>query len=1322
MGGPVNYATLSQITLPSGGTISYTYQYGLGVQGQNGGRWVKTRTVNANDGSGPHTWTYSYNSGNTVVSDPLGNDVVHTFTNFANTGVALYETTTQYWQGSSKSGGGGTVLKTVNTTYSYSTSSRNAPVTNVVPTAVSTVWPNKQTTTVNKGYDSGFSYHDFENSPNTGIYGRQTSETVIDYTGLTLRTTNTGYVWQSPHPNYSSYLNNNLIDLTYSIQVNDGGGAQRAYSYYGYDEAGLQSSGIAEQKVAGESYPGNATTVRRWLNGSTTATTNCNVSVSNGYLVSNKVYYDTGEVQKSADPCTYPTTYEYSSAYYGAFVTKATNDLNQITTYTYDLNTGALTSITDPNSQTTTKQYDILTRPTQIGYPDGGSTTACYTDMGGSACSKSGPPYELVVTNAINSSSNETSTIVFDGLGRTSQTQLNSDPDGIEYVATTYDGLGRRHTVSNPYRSTSDSTYGITTYAYDALNRITAITNPDGSLATTSYIGRAKDVADEGNGTHNVERASQVDGLGRLVSVCEVSSTTQLGAGGAPGACGQDIAKTGFLTSYSYDALNNLLTVSQGSLAQRTFAYDSLSRLLCAANPETGRATCPTPDTGTYTLGTTRYGYDANGNMAQRIRPAPNQTSPSTTVTTTYAYDSLNRVTQKSYSDGVTPTARFGYDQASVTMGTQQFSINNSGGRLSWSATVTQSGSMISMEAFSYDPMGRVAQRWQSNPVNSNSINIAYGYDYLGDEISRNLSGTTTTANYNGAGRLTAFTATNYVDANNPANLLANVHYDPMGHMISGTLASGLSLSWGYDSRGRVKAMQAGTNCSAGACSNGPWPYGYLMTSTSNQPGYAPNGNVLFALDSTNGFWAYTYDDLNRLATSTCSNACPNGTSTQAFSYGYDRYGNRWNQTVTAGSGPQPNYTFTGAQNNNVPNNRMDSFSYDAAGNLLNDGTNNYTYDAENRIKSVNGATTYTYDAEDRRVAKTSGSSTTDILYDREGHVLLYNSNPAGVSSAFVETYVAGMHLGTYYLNSTATATSFYYDHADWLGTERARTNLSGIACETIGSLPFGDGQTISGTCGDISPMHFTGKERDTESNLDNFEARYYSSTMGRFMTPDWAAKPVTVPYAQFGDPQTLNLYTYVENGPLNRIDSDGHKEEPVAVAPCHQQTCVGQQAQNNAAERITMGIEAAANLYVAKDKAEIALGLALSTPESGPAATAAGTGAALASISALSSALTGTAQAVGAITGKTEEANKVADGLAASTSVSGLITTVVTNGDVKKAAAAASIEGIATSSFKREIFKSGASIAEAAVSIIDLVTAPPAPPRPPVPGPPPTQ
>lgn len=68
-----------------------------------------------------------------------------------------------------------------------------------------------------------------------------------------------------------------------------------------------------------------------------------------------------------------------------------------------------------------------------------------------------------------------------------------------------------------------------------------------------------------------------------------------------------------------------------------------------------------------------------------------------------------------------------------------------------------------------------------------------------------------------------------------------------------------------------------------------------------------------------------------------------------------------------------------------------------------------------------------------------------------------------------------------------------------------------------------------------------TGKERDTESGLDYFGARYYGSTMGRWMSPDWASKPEAVPYASLDNPQSLNLYGYVNNNPLSKADPDGH-------------------------------------------------------------------------------------------------------------------------------------------------------------------------------------
>jgi RHS repeat-associated protein len=82
----------------------------------------------------------------------------------------------------------------------------------------------------------------------------------------------------------------------------------------------------------------------------------------------------------------------------------------------------------------------------------------------------------------------------------------------------------------------------------------------------------------------------------------------------------------------------------------------------------------------------------------------------------------------------------------------------------------------------------------------------------------------------------------------------------------------------------------------------------------------------------------------------------------------------------------------------------------------------------------------------------------------------------------------------------------------------------------------------ISGTLYDSRiESRYTGKERDSESGNDYFGARYYASNMGRFMSPDFSEKLDPVPYAKLSDPQTLNLYSYVLNHPLNSIDPNGH-------------------------------------------------------------------------------------------------------------------------------------------------------------------------------------
>jgi RHS repeat-associated protein len=120
-------------------------------------------------------------------------------------------------------------------------------------------------------------------------------------------------------------------------------------------------------------------------------------------------------------------------------------------------------------------------------------------------------------------------------------------------------------------------------------------------------------------------------------------------------------------------------------------------------------------------------------------------------------------------------------------------------------------------------------------------------------------------------------------------------------------------------------------------------------------------------------------------------------------------------------------------------------------------------------------------------------------------------------------------HLATY--NNSTT----YFIHADWLGTERARSDVTGVSYETCTSLPFGDWLTCSG--GDPSPMHFTGKEHDNETNLDHFGARYYSSLTARWLSPD----VLNVTSARLVNPSnTLNKYVYGADNPLRYIDRDG--------------------------------------------------------------------------------------------------------------------------------------------------------------------------------------
>ena len=129
--------------------------------------------------------------------------------------------------------------------------------------------------------------------------------------------------------------------------------------------------------------------------------------------------------------------------------------------------------------------------------------------------------------------------------------------------------------------------------------------------------------------------------------------------------------------------------------------------------------------------------------------------------------------------------------------------------------------------------------------------------------------------------------------------------------------------------------------------------------------------------------------------------------------------------------------------------------------------------------------------------------------------------------------------LGTFARPARAQVTEYY--HLDGIGSVRAVTNSSGQVTERHDYLPFGEECTVGACAGNPQvgagqAKKFTGKERDTETSLDYFGARYLGSTLARFTTVDPVLDSRTAP----ADPQRWNRYAYGRDNPLRYVDPDG--------------------------------------------------------------------------------------------------------------------------------------------------------------------------------------
>jgi len=696
---------------------------------------------------------------------------------------------------------------------------------------------------------------------------------------------------------------------------------------------------------------------------------------------------------------------------------------------------------------------------------------------------------------------------------------------------------------------TAQATYGVSSTSASVASDLANIFNTNGlSPVTASLSGSSLSLTATTTGPNTnypVSFAAASSDSYPRPSFTASAYTSSLTGGESSGG-----SLVPYVTLYNYDVLDNLLCVEQhggvsgtgcsaapssdasSAWRVRRFSYNSLGQLLTSSNPE---ISMPVPPGTFCTVG---YSYDNVGNLYQKTGPKPNQSSYSTTVATTYGYDADNRLKQKSYNDGSTAAVQYGYDGAALT-GCKKAppTLPDSYGIGRRTSMCDGSGST----AWDHDPMGRVLQdrRFIGGIAAAKYVNYSYNLDgsllHLTTPPQKSLA-----YQVGGAGR-----ALSVKDTGDNINFATGATYAPPGELQTLTNGGVIHEALAYNSRLQPVQMFYGTNTPPPVTqmtSTCPGAVGNVMNKTYNFGfGSGNNGNVLPITNclNTTRNQSFTYDALNRIASGQSSG--PQWGET----FSVDPWGNLTNEAGISGK--------TSHEGLNAPantNNQLVGFGYDAAGNMTSNGATSYVYDAENRLIWTSGES-YVYDGDGKRVEKCAAatvgtpcptSGTNGTLYWRG--VGTDTIDETDLSGNPVEEYIFfnGARIARRDVTSTGATIAVHYYFSDQVGSHSVIENATGTATEQdIDYYPYGAVQNDYCTACVAQHYKFNATERDAESGLDNFGARYDTSSLGRFMTPDWAEKPTDVPYAHFGNPQSLNLYSYVENNPTTFGDPDGH-------------------------------------------------------------------------------------------------------------------------------------------------------------------------------------
>jgi RHS repeat-associated protein len=886
------------------------------------------------------------------------------------------------------------------------------------------------------------------------------------------------------HTDYNldgTYLGRNIIGLSSSTSVYDGGGTLFARTDYHYDESALQDLGTITQHDG--AYDGGFVQGRA----NVTSTTRFNVNDLSQTTTSSTTYNTAGSVISMTDAAGHTTTVGYADSNSGnsfAYPTSVTNADGGVATSQYDYDLGLMTQIQAPPPQgfsqgpAMTRQYDAAGRLSQIT----NTVNGAYTRF---VYSPSRMWIEQFAT--VQDGAGEAFSIqVFDGAGRV-RAAAHDHPTGTSGSTpysgafTVYDNMGRVARQSNAAETNSsveisaqwvatgdDGTTGwlYTTQSYDWKGRPTVTTNTDGTQQVLTYggCGCAGGEVTTTRDEAGRQRRATADTLGRLGSVEEL-------------AWDGSVYST---TTYGYDTLDHLTSINQQGQV-RSFGFDGYGRLQTRTTPEQG---------------VTTYSYFADDNI-QTVTDARGASS-------TFTHNGRHLVTAINYGvpAGVAATSNV------------SFSYDAAGNRTSMTDGL---GSV----SYAYDQLSRLTSETRTF-TGFNPLTLNYSYNLSGELTSvTNPWGAQVGYAYDKIGEMTGVSGSGYAGV---STYSSGITYRAFGAIKSLTYGNGLTLSTAYDNRLRLTTL-AVSNVQAFN-----YAYDYFNEHTGRVT-YAQNVNDS-SLDRS-----YQYDHLGQLVVSHSGAEARAhafsgqwGTMDGPYSLGfdYDKWGNMthrygWGGEVQGGGADQTSHLYY-----SYTNNRRDGFTYDAAGNLIYD-SQSFTYDATGQQTSASSSfynLTQDYDGDGLRGIKNDNGTVTYYLR---------STMLGGQAVAEMDQY-ANWTRGYVYQGQSLLAiqqSGVDWVHEDPVTKSKRVTDNMGNVVSASELDPWG-ADTSRSWSQYFQPKRFTSYDRDGNGS-DEAMFRRYNRWHSRFDQPD----PANDSY-DLSDPQSLNRYAYVQNDPVNSVDPNG--------------------------------------------------------------------------------------------------------------------------------------------------------------------------------------